>query len=207
VDFVGVDLRGECRGPVVGQRQAVDHELGLVLRSAGMQNAVGFEEPAWLRIHQLGERSTGQRRRAPLQRVGADPVRRRRLMQIHQRVAGGDRDLRLDRSQGHRDPVVRGQRGTNFHQPRKPSETVARNGHAIRTEGQAPDDGEAVGIGGQGFTHLLRLAHELDGAHQRQAAPSVTTRRNSPVLAGPNWARAIARAIRQPDTAQELYYF
>ena len=154
MDFVGVDLGRECRGPVVGQRQTVDHELCLVLRSAGMQNAVGFEEPARLRVHQVGERSAGQRRRAPLQRVGADAVRRRGLMQIHQRVAGGDRDLRLDGGQRHRDAIVRGQRGTNFHQPRKTSEAVARDGHAIRTERQAADDGEAVGIRWPGIDAL-----------------------------------------------------
>ena len=36
--------------------------------------------------------------------------------------------------------------------------------------------------------------------------PSVTARRNSPVLAGPNWARARTRAITQPDTVLRLYY-
>jgi len=91
-------------------------------------------------------------------------------MQIHQRVAGGDRDLRLDRSQRHRDAIVGGQRGTNFHQARKPSEAIARDGHLVGANGQTPDDRHAVGIRGQGLMHLLRLADELDRAHQRQAA-------------------------------------
>ena len=74
-----------------------------------MENAVRFEQPARLRIHEIRQRPARQRRRALLKKVGANRLRRRRLMRIEQGVLHADRDLGLQRGEAQRDVNVGGQ--------------------------------------------------------------------------------------------------
>ena len=47
-DFVRVEGGRESRRAILRQRETVDDILHIVFRAAGMQNAVGFKQPAWL---------------------------------------------------------------------------------------------------------------------------------------------------------------
>jgi hypothetical protein len=53
LDVVGFNLGAEAGGAVVGERDAIDDELGLILRAARVQNGVAFVEPAGLRVHEV----------------------------------------------------------------------------------------------------------------------------------------------------------
>src|SRR3954468_9484745 len=67
---------------IVRHWQTVEDVLCLILRTAGMKDAVCLEQPAWLRIYHVGKRPARKNRGALLQRVGADAVRRGRLTRI-----------------------------------------------------------------------------------------------------------------------------
>ena len=54
---VGFNLRSEAGRAIVGQRDAVDHKLGLIFRTARMQDGIAFVEPAGLRVHQVLQRT------------------------------------------------------------------------------------------------------------------------------------------------------
>ena len=109
MDVVGADLRREGGRAVVRQRQAVDDVLRLIFGAARMQNAVGFEQPARLRVHEVEQRPAGQRRRALLRwsrrRCGArttsdgDRAACRPRRDGHLRLNGrqGQRDRKVDR--------------------------------------------------------------------------------------------------------------
>ena len=47
---------------VIGQRYAVDDELGLILRASGMEDGVAFVEPAGLGVDQILQGAAGKRR-------------------------------------------------------------------------------------------------------------------------------------------------
>jgi len=60
VHVVGIELGREGLRTIAGDRQAVDHVLHLILRAAGVQNAVGFQQPDRFGVHHVGQRSPWQ---------------------------------------------------------------------------------------------------------------------------------------------------
>ena len=61
VDIVGADLRTKAGRTIVGQRNAIDHKLRLILGAARMQHGIAFVEPARLRVHQVLDGAARQR--------------------------------------------------------------------------------------------------------------------------------------------------
>ena len=59
IHIVGVELRREGGRAILRQRQAVENILHIVFRAAGVQDTVGFIEPAGLLIDEVGEISSG----------------------------------------------------------------------------------------------------------------------------------------------------
>ena len=64
IDIVGFDFGAEAGRAVVGERDAVEDELSLIFRAAGMEDGVAFIEPAGLGVDEIDERAAGQRRGA-----------------------------------------------------------------------------------------------------------------------------------------------
>jgi hypothetical protein len=56
---VGFNLRAEAWGAVVGERNAIDDKLRLVLRASRVQHRVAFIEPARLGVHEILQRPAG----------------------------------------------------------------------------------------------------------------------------------------------------
>ncbi len=54
MDAVRVELRCEGRRSIVGDRQAIDHILDLILRAPWVQDAVGLEQPSRFGVHHVG---------------------------------------------------------------------------------------------------------------------------------------------------------
>ena len=82
IDIVGANLRPEAGGAIVRQRNAVNHELRLILRAARVQHGIAFVKPAWLSVHQVLHRTAGQRGQAMLNRFRTDLVYRASLIGI-----------------------------------------------------------------------------------------------------------------------------
>lgn len=53
LDLVGFNLRSKARRAIVGEGNAVHHELRLILGAAGMEHGVPFIEPARLRVNEV----------------------------------------------------------------------------------------------------------------------------------------------------------
>ena len=62
VDVVGFDFGAEAGRTIVGERDAVDDELSLILGAAGMEDGVAFVKPAGLRVDQVLQGAAGERR-------------------------------------------------------------------------------------------------------------------------------------------------
>lgn len=56
---VAFDFYAKAGGAVVGERNAVDDELSLILGTAGVEDGTAFEEPAGLGINKVDERAAG----------------------------------------------------------------------------------------------------------------------------------------------------
>jgi hypothetical protein len=69
VHVVGFDLGTKAGRAIIGERNAIDDELGLILRASGVEHSVAFVEPARLRIDQVdrprGREATRVGRRWP----------------------------------------------------------------------------------------------------------------------------------------------
>ena len=64
VDVIGFDFGAEAGRTIVGEGNAIDDELGLILGAAGMEDGIAFVEPAGLRVDEIGQRAAGERGRA-----------------------------------------------------------------------------------------------------------------------------------------------
>src|SRR5579871_965563 len=53
IEIVSFDLRAKAWRAIVGQRNAVDDKLCLVLRTAWVQYRISFIDPPWLQVHQI----------------------------------------------------------------------------------------------------------------------------------------------------------
>ncbi len=53
LDVVGFDFGAEAGGAIVGERNAIDDELGLVFRAARVENGVALIEPAGLGVDEI----------------------------------------------------------------------------------------------------------------------------------------------------------
>src|SRR5205807_6500367 len=60
VDVIGFELGAEAGGAVVGERDAVDDELSLILGAARMEHGIAFVEPSRLRVDEIGKGAAGQ---------------------------------------------------------------------------------------------------------------------------------------------------
>ena len=96
LNIVGLNLRSMARRSVVGERNSVEHKLGLVFRAARMKDRVAFVQPSRLRVHQVLQRTARQRRDAIGNRLRADLVDRTDAMRIDERVVGLHLDGRLE---------------------------------------------------------------------------------------------------------------
>ena len=168
VDVVRADFRRERGRPVVRQRQAIDHELGLILGPAWMQDAVRFKEPAGLRVDQVWQRSSGPRHEALLHPVRADAIDGLCLVRVEQRSLRRHRQFRRQRCEAHGDAKLGRQRRTDVDQSRERCEPIARHRRAVSAEGQPPDDERALRVCVEVLPKLICLAQDLDPAGQGQ---------------------------------------
>ena len=60
VDVVGFEFGAEAGRAVIGERDAVDDELGLIFLASGMKDGIAFVEPAGLGDDEIGERTAGR---------------------------------------------------------------------------------------------------------------------------------------------------
>ena len=134
---VRFDLGTEARRAIVRERNAVDHELRLVFRAARMQHGVAFIEPARLGVHQILQRTPGDRTEAVLNRVGADLADCAGLIGIDQGVGSGDGNGLIHGGQLELDHKFGGNRGTNLDHFRNRSESGLRNFQPIQAVRQA----------------------------------------------------------------------
>src|SRR5664280_3733231 len=74
LDIVRFNLGPGTWRTVVGQWNSVDHELRLVFRSARMEDSIAFIKPSRLRVHQVLQGTSWQRRDSICDRLGADVV-------------------------------------------------------------------------------------------------------------------------------------
>ena len=160
---VGIQIRQERRRSVVGQRNTVNQVLRLVLAAPRVQNAVGLDDPARLRAHQVGERSSGQCRRSRSEGVCANAIDGARLMRIDEGVAGGHRHGCLHgRKVQHHAQVARN-RGADVHQLGHVGESRLANFDAVHPVGQPRREHTSGNIGVEPLAKLIRLADQLDG--------------------------------------------
>ena len=159
----GADLGRERGRTVVRHREPVDDELGLVFGTARVQDAVGFDQPSGLRIHQVGQRASRQRRPPLRQGLGADAIHRHGLMRIEQRLSRRDGHLRLERGHAHRHPIRSRERRLDGDHAGERREPLARHGHAIRSERKPLDRQAPLVIGLEVFADLVGLAHQFHG--------------------------------------------
>ena len=162
VDIVGADLRAETGRAIVGQRNAVNHELGLILRAPRVQYRIAFIEPARLAVHQILNRTAGQGSQAALDGFSPDFVDRSSLIGIEQRSL---------RFHGHRflccrhlqfDRVIDRYRRMDVDRFRDRCETGLLDGELVEAIGKALHVQRAVVAGGQGIVVLIGLARNLD---------------------------------------------
>ena len=99
LNVVGLDLRAIAGRAVVGQRDAIEHELGLVFRAARMEDRVAFVEPSRLRVHQVLQRTARQRCDAIGNGLRADLVDRTDTMRIDESAVGLHFDGGRERNQ------------------------------------------------------------------------------------------------------------
>ncbi len=66
---IGFDLGTKAGRTVVGERNAVEDELGLIFGAAWVKNRIAFIEPAWFRVHQVLHGTAGQRGQSVLNRL------------------------------------------------------------------------------------------------------------------------------------------
>ena len=92
LDVVGFDFRSEAGGAVIGERNAVDDELRLVLRAARVENRVAFIEPARLRVDEILQGPAGDGTEAMLDYIGANLTYGAGLAGVDQSVLRFDRN-------------------------------------------------------------------------------------------------------------------
>src|SRR5439155_26739466 len=100
--------------------------------------------------------------------VGANRLRRRRLMRIEQGVLHADRDLGLQRGEAQGDVVVGGQCRANVDPAGECGEAVTRHLYAIRPKGQPLRGESALRVRFKTLSKPIRFADQLDMAVQRQ---------------------------------------
>src|SRR5271166_1147567 len=86
LNTVGFNLGPIPRRTVVGERNAVEHKLGLVFRPARMEDCVAFIEPSRLRVHQVLQGAARQRGDAIGNCVRADLIDCTNAMRINEGV-------------------------------------------------------------------------------------------------------------------------
>src|SRR3982074_836339 len=84
VQFVRLNLRAEAWRAIVSKRNAVDHKLGLIFRTARMQNGVAFVDPSGLGVDQVLDGTAGQRREALLNLLRSDLRNRGWAVRVYQ---------------------------------------------------------------------------------------------------------------------------
>ena len=135
-----------------------------------MKHAVGFEQPARLRIHQVQDGPAGLRRAPVAQCVRSQVVERAGAVRIEQRIEIGYLHRRLDRRhpQGH--AILERRLGADFQKTGERREAGALHLHTIEAEGQRTDRVMAFRISGEGAPHLRRLPDQTAGGCKPQAA-------------------------------------
>ena len=74
VDIISFDFGAGTGRTIVGERDSVNHELGLILGAAGMENGVAFVEPAGLGVDEIWKRAARERCRPLGYCFGVDVV-------------------------------------------------------------------------------------------------------------------------------------
>src|SRR5207302_4138299 len=85
IDIIGFNFRGDCRGAVVRQGNAIDYILRLIFGAARMKNAVGLQQPSRLGIDQVNDRAAGRCQAGMVQGIRADAVYSPNAVRIDQR--------------------------------------------------------------------------------------------------------------------------
>ena len=111
-----------ARRTVVGERNSIEHKLGLVFRPARMEDGIALVQPSRLRIHQVLQRAAWQRRDPIGNRLRANLVDRADAMGIDERVVGLHLDGCLEGNQAEFDELSGRSCGTNFNRLRGGSE-------------------------------------------------------------------------------------
>ena len=99
LEVVGFNLRAEAGRAIVGEGDAVDDELGLVLGAARMQDGVAFVEPAGLGVDEILQGTAGDGAEPVLDGIRADLVDGAGLVGIDQRTRCVDCDGLSDSGQ------------------------------------------------------------------------------------------------------------
>ncbi len=103
LDVLGLDFRSERGRAVIRDRDAVHYVLNAVLRTAGVQHAVGFEQPSGLLIHERDHGAAGHRGAAIPDFFCAGEVGRSGSRRIDQRIGIRHDDFGAERSHPQRD--------------------------------------------------------------------------------------------------------
>src|SRR5688572_1580105 len=132
-EFVILEGGSECNRPVVVQRHAVDHVLGVVLRSTGMEHSVGFEQPARHGCDDVGSAASrrGAQRFVKLLASGLENKRGLTGIEKWCRVANGDFAGDCTETQGY-GSLLR-YRGSDLDRVFEASKAGAINDQAINT--------------------------------------------------------------------------
>ena len=114
LDVVGFDLGAEAGGAIVGEGDAVDDELGLIFRAAGMEDGVAFVEPAGLGVDEVLQGAAGDGAEAVVDGAGAEDFHGAGLIDGEKGVRGVDRDGFSARSDFELEGNMRRRRGADL---------------------------------------------------------------------------------------------
>ncbi len=121
----------KCRRPVLVQGHAIHDELDIVLRSPGMQHAVGFIKPSWLGIDQVEQAPARLRSKVLCDGLRSDRIHGGGAIGIDQRRGIGYIHAALDRSHPQGDAQVHGDFRTDTDDPAECLKALVRNHHPV----------------------------------------------------------------------------
>src|ERR1700676_232998 len=134
IDVISFDFRTEAGRPIVGEGDAVDHELSLILRAARMENSVAFEKPSWLGVDEVRKRTAGERGGTVGYRFRVDVVDGSGAFGIEKSGAGGDIHVCAESGDVEHDDVLGGECGMDLDNAVVGGERFTANLETVTTE-------------------------------------------------------------------------
>ncbi len=170
VHFTCFHFRREGGRAIVGERNAIHHELSLIFGAARVQYAIGFEQPARFGIHQVNDRASGKRDGAVLYGVLINAIHRAGAVRIDQRFGVLHNHRSVHRRHAKRHMQVDRNRGANLEGLRHRRKIRAPHLDSVNAEGQEPGDQVSRFVGCQALANVIGIAHEIDRALQAEPA-------------------------------------